>query len=40
MEGFKEEQKGKEKSFCFILIKIEFIFGHPCFDVVCYVKAG
>ena len=41
VEGFKEDQKGKrrpkgkEKSFYFIVIQFELIFGHPCFYAVC-----
>ena len=27
--------KWKEKSFCFVVIKFELIFGHPCFYVIC-----
>ena len=35
MEGFKEDEKGKEKSFCFVVVQFELIFGHPCFYVIC-----
>ena len=28
-------RKGKEKSFCFVVIQFELIFHHPCFYVVC-----
>ena len=27
--------KGKEKSFCFVVVQFELIFRHPCFYVVC-----
>ena len=29
--GFDE----KKKSFCFVVVKFELIFCHPCFDVIC-----
>ena len=32
---FQGRRKGKEKSFCFVVIRFELIFGHPCFYVVC-----
>ena len=32
---FQGRRKGKEKSFCFDIIKFELIFNHPCFYVVC-----
>ena len=32
---FKGRRKGKEKSFCFVVIKFELIFRHPCFYVIC-----
>ena len=39
MEGngrrFQERRKGKEKSFCFVVVQFELIFRHPCFYVVC-----
>ena len=35
MEGFEGDGMGKEKSFCFVVVKFELIFGHPCFYVVC-----
>ena len=28
---FQGRWKGKEKSFCFVVIQFELIFGHPCF---------
>ena len=28
---FQGRQKGKEKSFCFVVVQLELIFGHPCF---------
>ena len=28
-------RKGKEKSFCFVVVQFELIFGHPYFYVVC-----
>jgi len=27
--------KWKEKSFCFVVVKFELIFGHPCFYIIC-----
>ena len=30
MEGLKEDENGK-RSACFVVIKFELIFGHPCF---------
>ena len=39
MEGngrrFQGRRKGKEKSFCFVVVQSELIFRHPCFYVVC-----
>ena len=35
MEGFEGRRKGKEKSFCFVVVQFELIFGHPYFYVVC-----
>ena len=32
---FQGRRNGKEKSFCFVVVKFELILGHPCFDVVC-----
>ena len=32
---FQGRRKGKEKSFCFVVVQFELIFGHPCFYVVC-----
>ena len=32
---FQGTREGKEKSFCFVVIQFELIFGHPCFYVVC-----
>ena len=32
---FQGRRKGKEKSFCFIVVQFELIFSHPCFYVVC-----
>ena len=32
---FQGRQKGKEKSFCFVVVQFELIFRHPCFYVVC-----
>ena len=32
---FQGRRKGKEKSFCFVVIQFELIFRHPCFYVVC-----
>ena len=32
---FQGRRKGKEKSFCFVVIQFELIFGHPCFYVIC-----
>jgi len=32
---FQGRQKGKEKSFCFVVVQFELIFGHPCFYVIC-----
>ena len=32
---FQGRRKGKEKSFCFVVIQFELIFGHPCFYVAC-----
>ena len=34
MQDFKEDKKGQEKSFCFLVVKFELICGHPCFYVV------
>ena len=31
---FQGRQKGKEKSFCFVIVQFELIFGHPCFYVI------
>ena len=28
-------RKGKEKSFCLVIVKLELIFGHSCFCVIC-----
>ena len=28
---FQGRRKGKEKSFCFVVVQFELIFGHPCF---------
>ena len=33
--GFQGRRKGKEKSFCFVVVQFEPIFRHPCFYVVC-----
>ena len=36
VEGFKEDEKGKEKNFCFFfVVQFELIFRHPCFYVIC-----
>ena len=32
---FQGRRKGKEKSFCFVVVQFELIFRHPCFHVVC-----
>ena len=32
---FQGNRKGKEKSFCFVVVQFELIFRHPCFYVVC-----
>ena len=32
---FQGRQKGKEKSFCFVVVECELIFRHQCFRVVC-----
>ena len=32
---FYGRQKGKEKSFCFVVVQFELIFSHSCFYVVC-----
>ena len=32
---FQGRRKGKEKSFCFVVVHFELIFRHPCFYVVC-----
>ena len=32
---FYGRQKGKEKSFCFVVVQFELIFRHQCFCVVC-----
>ena len=32
---FQGRRKGKEKSFCFLVVQFELIFRHPCFYVVC-----
>ena len=32
---FQGRRKGKEKSFCFVIVQFELIFHHPCFYVVC-----
>ena len=32
---FQGRRKGKEKSFCSVVVKFELIFRHPCFYVVC-----
>ena len=32
---FQRRRKGKEKSFCFVVVQFELIFRHPCFYVVC-----
>ena len=31
---FQGRRNGKEKSFCFVVIRFELIFGHPCVYVV------
>ena len=31
---FQGRSKGKEKSFCFVVVQFELIFRHPCFYVV------
>ena len=31
----RRKAKGKEKSFCFVVVPFELICGHPCFYVVC-----
>ena len=28
---FQGRRKGKEKSFCFVVVKSELMFDHPCF---------
>ena len=33
--SFQGRRKGKEKSFCFVVVQFELIFRHPCFYVVC-----
>ena len=35
---FQGKQKGKEKSFCFVIVPFELILGHPNFYVVCACK--
>jgi len=35
VEDFNEDEMGREKSFCFVIIQFELIFGHPCFYIVC-----
>ena len=32
---FQGRRKGKEKSYCFVVVQSELIFRHPCFYVVC-----
>ena len=32
---FQGSGKGKEKSFCFVVVQFELFFRHPCFYVVC-----
>ena len=32
---FQGRRKGKEKSFCFVVVQFELIFRHPCCYVVC-----
>ena len=32
---FQARRNGKEKSFCFVVVQFQLIFGHPCFYVVC-----
>ena len=32
---FQGRRKGKEKSFCFVVVQFELIFRHPCFYIVC-----
>ena len=32
---FQGRRKGKEKSFFFVVVQFELIFGHPCFYVIC-----
>ena len=32
---FHGRRKGKEKSFCFVVVQFELVFRHPCFYVVC-----
>ena len=32
---FQRRRKGKEKSFCFVVVQFELIFSHPYFYVVC-----
>ena len=32
---FQGRRKGKEKSFCFVVVKFGLIFDHPCFYVFC-----
>ena len=33
--GFDEGKRGGGKSFCFVVVEIELIFCHPCFNVNC-----
>ena len=33
--GFQGRQKGKEMSFCFVVVQFELIFNHQCFYVIC-----
>ena len=32
---FQGIRKGKEKTYCLVVVKFERIFGHPCFNVIC-----
>jgi len=32
---FQGIRKWKQKTYCFVVVKFERIFGHPCFYVIC-----
>ena len=35
MESLSEDENGKRRASVFVVVKLELIFGHPCFYVIC-----